>query len=208
MTIEDLDAPMSNVSMANALSDARYPISSVHWLLVALALMAAPSCSGPKPDTTPASTAAALQSGTPVSFEALQSLLPAVPGWTRGEMTGMVLSVPMRGTQASLTLSRGDAKMSIEIIDTVFNQALYAPVAAYLTDGFASSTDSGTKRSVKIQGQPAFEEFTAVDQTAAITILVGRRFLVHVQTTGVPDLTSARAAADGIDMTRLAALKQ
>lgn len=173
--------------------------------LVVIPLLLASACAGSTPDAaTPAANV--LQSGTPVPFEALQALLPAVPGWTRGEMTGMVLSVPVRGTQASLTLSRGGATMSIEIIDTLFNQTLYAPVAAYLTEGFTSSTDSGTKRAVKIQGQPAFEEFTKDGQTATVTVLVGKRFLVHVRTTGVPDTASARGAAESIDMAKLAAL--
>ena len=127
------------------------------------------------------SAVSAVQSGTPVPFESLQALLPTVPGWTRGEMTGMVLSVPMRGTQASLTLSRGDARMSIEIIDTVFNQTLYAPVVAYLTEGFQTTTDDGTKRAAKVQDQPALEEFTQDSQTAALTVLVGKRFLVPRQ---------------------------
>jgi hypothetical protein len=207
LSIEDLDASMSNVSMANAPADAQYPISNVHWLLLLMSLVLAPACSSSTQDTTPASTTAALQSGTPVPFESLQALLPTVPGWTRGEMTGMVLSVPMRGTQASLTLSRGDARMSIEIIDTVFNQTLYAPVVAYLTEGFQTTTDDGTKRAAKVQDQPALEEFTQDSQTAALTVLVGKRFLVHVETTGVSDMTSARIAAAGIDMAKLAALK-
>lgn len=206
MSIEDLDAPMSNVSMSQGPAHPHDPRSTVHRLLVAVALIAASACAGPASDATPAATASALHTGTPVPFEALQALLPTVPGWTRGEMTGMVLSVPLRGTQASLQLTRGDAAMSIEIIDTVFNQALYAPVAAYLADGFTSSTDGDTTRAVKVQGQPAFEQFTRDGQTAAVTVLVGQRFLVRVQTTGVPDMTSARGAADAIDMAKLAAL--
>jgi hypothetical protein len=97
--------------------------------------------------------------------------------------------------------------MSIEIIDTVFNQTLYAPVVAYLTEGFQTTTDDGTKRAAKVQDQPALEEFTQDSQTAALTVLVGKRFLVHVETTGVSDMTSARIAAAGIDMAKLAALK-
>ena len=197
MSIEDLDASMSNVSMANAPADAQYPISNVHWLLLLMSLVLAPACSSSTQDTTPASTTAALQSGTPVPFESLQALLPTVPGWTRGEMTGMVLSVPMRGTQASLVLSRGETRMNVEIIDTVFNQTLYAPVAAYLDEGFAASTEDGTKRALKIQGQPAFEEFTTAGQSATVTVLVGKRFLIHVRTTGVPDTTSVRGAEIG-----------
>lgn len=171
-----------------------------------LSMVFVSACSGAQPRATPEAMRA-LQGSEAVTFEALQALLPTVPAWTRGEMTGVVLSEPVRGTQASLTLSRGDARMTIEIVDTVFNQALYAPVAAYLDEGFTASTDARHTRAVRIHNQPAFEEFTTEDQRATVTVLVGKRFLVHVQTTGVPDTTSARNAAESIDMAKLAGLK-
>ena len=57
-----------------------------------------------------ADTAKLLQSSdAPVKYEALQAFLPgtdaiATAGWEKKDMTGMALTVPMKGSQASMTL--------------------------------------------------------------------------------------------------------
>jgi len=157
--------------------------------------------------------AAAMQSlGDPVNFEALQAFLPSndfivKDGWQKSDMTGMLLSVPMKGSQASLTLKKSGAQMVVNITDTVFNQSLYAPVAAFLADGFSTSDADGYKKSVTMQGFPAFEERSIPKRAAGVTVLVGRRFLVHVQGTGVDGTDAVKTIAGQINMARLAELK-
>ena len=103
----------------------------------------------------------ALQSGVePVKFEALQGFLPgtdaiATAGWGKKDMTGMALTVPMKGSQASMTLKKGEAEVVVDIVDTVFNPALYAPVATYFSNGFYASSGNGYKKAIAIGGQPA-----------------------------------------------------
>jgi len=185
--------------------------------LIVLTVVAAPAFSGcgssePK-EISIADAAQALQStGEPVKFEALQGFLPgtdaiATAGWAKKEMTGMALTVPIKGSQASLTLKKGGSEVVIDIIDTVFNQSLYAPVAAYLSNGFYSSDGSGYKKAVSIGGQPAFEEWNRKDRTGGITVLVGKRFLVHVLGTDIDSMEPVTFVAGQVDMTRLAALK-
>lgn len=182
--------------------------------VVIVAALAVSGCGSPdskKGDV--AETAKRLQSSDePVKFEALQAFLPgtdaiATAGWEKKDMTGMALTVPMKGSQASMTLKKGEAEVVIDIIDTVFNQSLYAPVAAYLGNGFYASTDNGYKKAVTVGSQPAFEEWNKKDRTGGLTVLVGKRFLVHVLGTNVDSVEPVTFVAGQIDFTRLASLK-
>ena len=52
-----------------------------------------------------------MQSGDPVKFEILETFLPGDDfvtknGWQKRDLTGMALTVPIRGSQASLTLRK------------------------------------------------------------------------------------------------------
>ena len=180
--------------------------------LVALALVVVAACGSSSQSAATASNVAAFQSGDPVKFEVLQGFLPADEFLTReglqkSDMTGMALTVPIRGSQASLTLRKGDVEVVVDIIDTVFNQSLYAPVAAFLAEGFSTKDDRGYKKAVTFQNQPAFEEFTSAERTGGLTILVGKRYLVHLQGTGIASTDIVRAVASQINLTKLADLK-
>jgi hypothetical protein len=148
----------------------------------------------------------------PVKFEALQGFLPgtdavATAGWEKKDMTGMALTVPMKGSQASMTLKKGESEVVVDIVDTVFNQSLYAPVVAYLGKGFYQGTGTSYKKAVSIGGQPAFEEWNKKDRTGGVTIVVGKRFLVRVLGTGVDTIEPVTFIVGQIDLTRLAELK-
>lgn len=182
--------------------------------LVVVALVGAAACSKPapkKPDFQRMATA--VQSGLePIKFETLQTFLPSddfikKDGWQKKEMTGMALSEPVRGSQAQLTIRKGDAQIVIDIIDTLFNQALYAPVAAFLAQGFSVTDEIGYKKAIAIQGEPAFEEWARSERRAAITVLVGKRFLVHLQGTGFNSTDPVKAVAGQINIAKLAAVK-
>jgi len=150
--------------------------------------------------------------GDPVKFESLQQFLPsneaiAKDGWQKSDLTGMALSVPIKGAQASLTLKKADAHIVINIIDTVFNQSLFAPVASFLAETFSTSDADGYKKATTMQGFQAFEEWSTKDRTAGITVLVGKRFLIHLQGTGLNSTDPVKAIASHINMTTLADLK-
>lgn len=183
-------------------------------LLVVLSLVTVSACSKPAPKKADLQRmATALQSGVePVSFQTLQEFLPsseflASDGWQKNGMSGMALAEPVRGSQAQLTIRKGDTKIVIDIIDTVFNQSIYAPVATFLAQGFSTNDEIGYKKAITIQNQPAFEEWARTDRHAGITVLVGKRFLVHLQGTGFSSTDPVKAIAGQINMAKLAALK-
>ena len=84
---------------------------------------------------------------------------------------------------------------------------MYAPVAAYLSTGFSVTDENVYKKGLTIAGQPAFEEWDKNAKTGSVTMIVGKRFLLHVQTTGVDNTDLAKSVATRIDTAKLAALK-
>ena len=154
-----------------------------------------------------------LQAGTdPVKFDALQAFLPTddfilKDGWRKSDMTGFMLAEPMKGAQASLTLKKPGAEVVINIVDTVFSQSLFAPIATFLADGFSERNATGFKTRITFQGFPAFEEWTSTERVAGLTVLVGQRFLVHLQGTSMNGTDPLKAVASQINMTGLARLK-
>lgn len=187
-------------------------LSSMLRALIVLAVVSTTACGSSSKSAATASNIAAFQSGDPVKFEVLQGFLPSdefiiKDGWQKSDMTGMALTVPIRGSQAALTLRKGDVEVVIDIIDTVFNQSLYAPVAAFLADGFATNDARGYKKAITFQNQPAFEEFTSADRTGGITVLVGKRYLVHLQGTGIGSTDIVMSVASQMNLTKLAELK-
>ncbi|MBP8273201.1 MAG: hypothetical protein KAY59_02165 [Acidobacteria bacterium] len=186
-------------------------------LAPALILCAVVAGCGPSSDAKTkediATMAKMLQSnGEPVKFEALQAFLPTDAditknGWQKFEVTGMALAEPIKGAKAAMTLKKNDSELVVDIVDTVFNQSLFAPVAAFLADGFTDENANGFKRSIKFQDQPAFEEWTSRDRVANLTILVGKRYLVHLQATNVGSTEPVKSVAAWINLTKLADLK-
>lgn len=183
---------------------------------LALAVALALAGCGKTPEPTNANlieAAKQLQSdGEPVSFETLQTFMPSnesltADGWQKTDMTGMALSVPIKGAKASMTIRKADAEITIDIVDTVFNQSVYAPVAAFLAEGFKESSPNSFKQSIRFQEQPAFEEWTQKNQTATLTVLAGRRYLVVVTGKGLNSTAPVKSVATWIDMTKLAGLK-
>jgi hypothetical protein len=191
-------------------------------LLLAATIATSSACGSPRPpgrrpkpdaQTAVPKVVNELQAKTePVRFDVLQSQLPSddylkAEGWQKSDMTGFMLAEPMKGAQASITLKKAGTQVVINIIDTVFSQSLFAPIATFLADGYSEKDDNGFKTGIKIQGFPAFEEWTRQDRSAGLTVLVGQRFLVHLQGTAMNSTDPLKALASQINMVRLSALK-
>lgn len=165
------------------------------------------SCDSKNEKNTVAKAAAMQSAGEPVNFEVLKPLLPVMSGWEKKEVTGMMLAVPLKGAQVSERLVNGNAEVVVDIIDTVFNQSLYAPVAAFMEKDFSSSDANGYKRAITFQNEPAFQEWSSKDQTGGLTVLAGKRFLVHLRGKGLNSIEPLLGIASQINIAQLAALK-
>lgn len=139
-------------------------------------------------------------------FETLGAALPEVSGWQRGEVTGSSTTFPMPMSQTEATYQNGDAEIEVEIIDTALNQMLFAPFSMYLAGNYSERTSDGYRRGASIKGQPGFEEVNTSDKTAEITLVVGKRFIVHARGRDVA-IDPVRAVLERMDFGKLTSAK-
>ena len=168
------------------------------FALCAAALITLVSCSSSSDsssDTAAAGSGAA--SGIKVvPHETLQTFLPTLPGWTRGELKGE--------TEAADGIARAQAEyekpgsaLTVTIMDTSMNRDLLAQMNDP-SPGFSKTT---------VSGYPGVQEWTDAAKSGDVQILVGGRFNVSINGNAMPDLATLRAVFDAIDLKKLAALK-
>ena len=158
-----------------------------------------------------APTKPAVEPGTPlaraVEFERLKELLPEIDGWTRSELMGEQLTTPVTYARAEAVYRKDDSRIELVITDSALSQMLLAPVAIFLAPGYSERSDDGFRRAVKIGGQPAMEQWNSGSRRAAVTALVGGRYLVHAEGDDVSGVGPVVAAVENVNLSRLAALK-
>src|SRR5262245_7176991 len=135
-----------------------------------------------------------------VPHATLQSLLPNMPGWQRGE--------PRGGTDTEESVSRvtvdydkPPATLSVEFMDSSLNE----DVLALIKEAIAGRNKE--MKPTTLAGFPGAEEWTEESHRGSVHILVGGRFMVVVTGETVPSLAFIRQAAETIDLLKMAALK-
>ena len=152
---------------------------------------------------TPASTLAATPPVTLVSLADLRASVPEFRGWTRGEMTAQEGAAPERSTHVVTTFTRGAEKLELEIADTGG-----APRAIESLEHIAGSNTSRTVGNGYFKGTmvgafPAVESWNTVDKVGELSVLIRRRFIIHVAGSGMNGAAPMRALAQAVDTSRL-----
>lgn len=143
----------------------------------------------------------------PVSFRDLQTVLPEISGWERSKPVGEKMTAPFAYSQTSATYTKGDASVETKIMDSGFNQMLFAPFAMFMTQGYEKETADGFEKSINVGGNPGFEKWDSGSKNGELTVVVNKRFLVQVEGHGVADDKVMRAVLDQTDLKKLAELK-
>jgi hypothetical protein len=142
-----------------------------------------------------------------VSHGQLETLLPTLPGFSRGKPkgdtdTGEAVS---RTTVDYEDQAGGAAGIGVELMDSCRNPNVLMGIREALKTG-PPQTPGTVFRSVPIAGFPAYEEWTAESKHTEIHILVADRFMVKV-TGDLVSLAAVQDAARRIDLKKLAALR-
>lgn len=143
----------------------------------------------------------------PVSFRDMQTLFPDVEGWQKGKPTGEKMSSPFKYSQAEVEYTKGDARVTLKMVDSGFNQLLLTPYAMFLTAGYEKETADGYEKSTKVNGEPGWEKWDSSGKDGELNALVGKRFLVQIEGRRIDDTKPLHDFAGRIDMGKLAALK-
>jgi hypothetical protein len=143
----------------------------------------------------------------PVSFHDMQALFPELDGWQKAKPTGEKMSSPFKYSQAEVHYTKDDARITLKMMDSGFNQLLLTPYAMFLTAGYEKETSDGYEKSTKVNGEPGWEKWNDSGKDGELNALVGKRFLVQIEGRQITDIKALHELAGKIDMAKLSALK-
>lgn len=143
----------------------------------------------------------------PVAFQRLMTLLPEVSGWSRSDDRGEQLSNPTTSSRAEALYRRDGSHVELEIADAALDDVLLAPLSAFLASGYAERTAMGFRRSARLVGQPALEEWQDDPHRGEVTLVVADRFIVRATGYDVDTLDPVRRVIRAVDMSALSALR-
>jgi hypothetical protein len=154
-----------------------------------------------------ASGAGGGKSVDPVSFRDLQTFFPDLDGWEKEKPTGERMTSPFAFSQAEVRYSKGDSQIDMKLVDSGFNQLLFTPFAMMMQAGYEKETQSGYEKSTTVAGMPGWEKWNTDGKDGSVNALVGKRFLLSIEGSNVPDVKALHAIVAKIDLNKLAALK-
>jgi len=125
----------------------------------------------------------------PVSFKVLMNYLPK-------EVAGLKANVDFRS-------ETDNQNVSVNIYDYAYISNLYLPYQMMFKMKFERESSEGYEKSTELNGMPTFEKWNEENKDNEVTVLVGKRFIVHVETDEMPE-GSARKIAEGMDLNGLA----
>ena len=143
----------------------------------------------------------------PVSFQQLQTVLPAVSGWDMEKPRGERMTMPVPFSQTEATYKNGEAEIEVKIVDSAFSSLLVAPWAMFLTAGYEKETSDGYEKSVNVGGNPGFEKWNSDDKDGELNLVVAKRFLVTIEGNRIGDAKVLHEFASKLDTSKLATLK-
>jgi hypothetical protein len=142
----------------------------------------------------------------PVSFRDLQTALPDVSGWTRGEVQGERMTSPIPFSQSEVQYTKGESQINVKIVDSAFNQMLVAPWAMFLTAGYEKESTDGYEKSVTVAGHPGFEKWNSRSKDGELNLVVAKRFLVTIDGNNIDDTKMLQEFASRVDAGKLTSL--
>lgn len=142
----------------------------------------------------------------PVPFSRLIELLPGAPaGFSAEEPTGESSNaMGFKVSQARRTYRAEGKRLSVALLDGAFNAPLYAGVT--MLAQFARESTGGYERGVTLDGNPGVERWRKESGRSELTVVVGKRFLVTIESDGAGE-GFPRQVWGRLDRARLAALK-
>ena len=144
---------------------------------------------------------------TVIDFEQLKTLIPELPGWTRGDVRGEQVSIGAKMSKAHATYEKGDSSIKLDIVDTSFNQLFLAPLTMFMAVGYEERSDDGYTKSMTLAGSPGFEKWRKQGKDGEVNLLVAKRFMVSAEGNNVESIEVLRKAVQTVDLNKLAGMK-
>ncbi len=144
----------------------------------------------------------------PVSFKVLIEFLPkSIGGLTADKPEGESASMgewSYSQAECNYNSDDGNQRASVQIFDYAYISMLYAPFKMMLSMKIQKESSRGYEKSISVAGYPAFEKWDTDSKHSEVTIMVGDRFIVTVNSYGFGEGSSVKIA-ESMDLKKLAA---
>lgn len=139
-----------------------------------------------------------------MTAEALRALAPEVSGWTRGAVTAQTIDVPEVATVVTVSYSRDDGgRLDLEISDTGGKSSMIESLASMAGSAFNRPVGNGYLKGTTVAGAPAVESWNTEERIGELTVLVDKRYIIHVGGRALADAAPMRTVVELIDLQRL-----
>jgi hypothetical protein len=142
-----------------------------------------------------------------VPFEKLITFLPELPGWTRDEPKGQMVTMGITMSTAEARYEKDDSELEFEISDSSMSAVVLGEFAAIMQGNYSEKTEEGYTKTTKVGGYPASEEWQYEAHFAQYKVIVANRFVVTARGNAVESVDVVKRAIEAIDLKGLAALK-
>ncbi len=146
----------------------------------------------------------------PVDFRKLREVLPLeLSGLNKGESSGEktnAFGISVSQASQKFVSADGKQRVKIEVTDPGTLGGPFALAHAWLSIEVDKETGDGHEKTTTLNGRRVHERWRKSDQSAEIQAVVGGRFLVEIETRGLP-INEVRALLNRIDLTKLEAMK-
>lgn len=149
-------------------------------VLAPMALMSSPLLAEDPPASAPAKVEV-------IDFRKLKEVIPeTLGGLKRSDLSGEKNSFgEFAMSMASAEFGEGDKTISLQITDYGSNNPMMAIVGQMGAMQMDRETETGYEKSVKIEGNPGIEHYDNDDKSGGLTLFVGGRFLIQLETNGL-----------------------
>ena len=134
----------------------------------------------------------------------LRALAPTMEGWERGALNTQTIDVPEVASVLTVTYTHADgAQLDLEISDTAGQSSMIESLAAMAGSGFNRAMESGYLKGTTVAGAPAVESLNTEHKIGELTVLVKKRYIIHVGGKNLADAAPMRAIVERVDLAKL-----
>ncbi len=134
----------------------------------------------------------------------LKKVVPVLDGWERGTITAQTIDVPEVATVVTVSYTRGDGgQLDFEISDTAGKSSMIESLAAMAGSEFNRVMESGYLKGTTVAGAPAVESWNTDHRIGELTVMVNKRYIIHVGGKNLADAAPMRAVVEQIALSSL-----
>ncbi len=139
-----------------------------------------------------------------MSADDLKKIVPALDGWHRGAITGQTIDVPEVASVVTVSYTRsGGGQLDLEISDTAGKSSMIESLASMAGSEFNREMASGYLKGTTVAGAPAVESWNTDHRIGELTVLVNKRYIIHVGGKNIADAAPMRAVVERIALSSL-----